>query len=469
LTLAALILLFGRWSYDDPYITFRYADNLLAGNGLVYNIGQRTLSTTAPFYALLLAGLGLVWRDLPVASNVLSALALVLSAAALGGIGWARAQKEVGLIAALLLCLSPQLLATFGAETCLYVALILAGFYAYDRSHLSLAAGALALAAITRPDGLIAAGSLGIYHLLRYRRIPWQPVVLYAGLVGIWYAGVTLYFGSPVPATLLVKQQQGQMAGSTRFGPGFLKLVREYGRQRLYWLHGVLALLGLGRVLARDRHWIPLLWWTALYFLAYTLLGVSRYFWYYAPLAPAFVVLVAEGMAALVGFFSGIILKRQGLASRFPVLAISSLLLIALTVPMTTKVLQMRQQLDPRFEVYRDVGQWLAVHTPPQASVTLLEVGVIGYYARRPMIDFAGLIQPDVARQLASSGTYQNSAAWVIQTYWPDYVVLHRWDFVGVVESDWFRAKYLPVRDFNEQEALWLTVYRRDGVQLSTP
>ena len=62
LILAGLLLLFGRQGADDAYITYRYADNLLAGNGLVYNVGERTLSTTTALYALLLAGLGLIWR-----------------------------------------------------------------------------------------------------------------------------------------------------------------------------------------------------------------------------------------------------------------------------------------------------------------------------------------------------------------------------------------------------------------------
>jgi len=52
-------LLPGPRTIDDAYITFRYAQNLLAGNGLVYNPGEAVLGTTTPIYALLMAGLGL--------------------------------------------------------------------------------------------------------------------------------------------------------------------------------------------------------------------------------------------------------------------------------------------------------------------------------------------------------------------------------------------------------------------------
>jgi hypothetical protein len=457
LTLLVLILFLGDRGYDDPFITFRYASNLLAGNGFVYNVGQRTLSTTAPLYALLLAGLGLAWPDLPALSNALSALALVGSAAVLYKWSQARGQQAAGLIAGLLLVLTSLLLMTFGAETCLYVMLILAGFYAYDRQRLDLSALALALAVMVRPDGVLAAIALGLYHVMRRRPVPWRPVLLYAGLVGLWHVGLWIYFGSPLPVTLLAKQQQGEMAISTRFGAGLLDLLGGYARQPLYWLQGILALLGLGRVLKVDRYWAPLLVWTLLYLLAYTFLGVSRYFWYYAPLVPAVVVLVAEGAVVLV----------RGLArTRLPRLAklcLSGLLLLALLAPMLPGVVWTGWQRDPRVPVYREVGQWLEAHTPLQASVGALEVGVIGYYARRPMIDFAGLIQPDVARRFTATTTYQESATWSIQTYQPDYVVLHRREFASVAGQGWFKASYRPLRDFADQDALWLTLYQRSA------
>ncbi len=470
LTLAGLLSLLGRWGYDDPYITFRYARNLLAGHGFVYNVGQRTLSTTAPLYAILLAGLGYLWPDpsgqgLPALSNALSAASVLGSATLL--LTWAlrRGQKATGMIAAVLLSLFPLLLTTLGAEIGLYLLLIMAGFSAYDRSRLNLAAVALALAAMVRPDGLLAAVALALYHLWRCLRagsradcrlaVPWLPVALYIVLVGAWYGGLWLYFGAPWPVTLLVKQQQGQMAISTRFGAGFVDLVRRLGRQPLYRLHGALAVVGLGRVAVKERHWALLLLWTALYFLAYTLLGVSRYFWYYAPLVPAFVVLVAEGAVALLRLI--VRLRAPQTLSA----GLTGLLLIALLAPLLSGTLGAAWRSDPRLKPYREIGQWLALNTPPQATVGALEVGIIGYYAQRPMVDFAGLIQPEVARRFTADSTYQESAAWAIQNYRPDYVVLHGNGFSYPAESDWFQAAYLPVRQFADQDSLWLTLYRR--------
>jgi hypothetical protein len=380
-------------------------------------------------------------------------VALVLSAALL--FKWADSHDEtaIGMIAALLLSLSPLLLMSFGLETCVYLMLILAGFWAYDRARMNLAAGALALATMIRPDGLLAAFVLISYHWIRRRPTPLTPIALFVGLVGAWYAYLWLYFGSPLPVTLLSKQRQGQMAISTRFWTGFVEMIREYGRQPLYWLHGFLALIGVGRVATKNRHWIPLLIWTGLYMLVYTLLGVSRYFWYYAPLVPASVVLVAEGAITLLRTLGGLTLPRVW------VLALTGLLLVALLAPQLMGVLWTGWNSDPRLDVYREVGQWLEANTTQRASVGALEVGIIGYHSERTMIGFAGLLQPDVALQLTPSSTYQDSAEWAIQTYRPDYVVLRRDGLSSMIESEWFRETYSPIRDFSNQQGLWVTVY----------
>jgi hypothetical protein len=85
---------------------------------------------------------------------------------------------------------------------------------------------------------------------------------------------------------------------------------------------------------------------------------------------------------------------------------------------------QQAGSIDRRYPVFRSIGQWLSAHTPPGSSVGALEIGVIGYYAGRPIIDFAGLIQPDVTLQLLGSSSYEGAALWAVQRYHPDYLVL---------------------------------------------
>jgi hypothetical protein len=42
------------------------------------------------------------------------------------------------------------------------------------------------------------------------------------------------------------------------------------------------------------------------------------------------------------------------------------------------------------------VGQWLQENTPSQTLIAAHDIGAIGYFAERPILDLAGLISPEV-------------------------------------------------------------------------
>ncbi|MDH4158307.1 MAG: hypothetical protein OEW00_13635, partial [candidate division Zixibacteria bacterium] len=44
-----------RFTADDAFITYRYAENMAMGYGFVYNEGQRVLGTSTPLFTLMLA------------------------------------------------------------------------------------------------------------------------------------------------------------------------------------------------------------------------------------------------------------------------------------------------------------------------------------------------------------------------------------------------------------------------------
>jgi hypothetical protein len=66
---------------DDAYITFRYAENLVRGHGLVFNPGERVLGTTAPLWAGLLAAARELGAEIPAAALLLGQLFCALSCA----------------------------------------------------------------------------------------------------------------------------------------------------------------------------------------------------------------------------------------------------------------------------------------------------------------------------------------------------------------------------------------------------
>jgi hypothetical protein len=438
-----LYLLFAGWAYDDPFITYRYASNLAHGLGFVYNPGQRIQSTTTPLFALLLAPISYSGADLPHLANLIGAFSLVLGGLVLWDLARTWETPFAGWVSLLLFPTFALLITTLGSETPLYLAFCLGAFTFYARRQYVVTALLAALAVLTRPDGVLVAIVLSVDFILSFRNnmlipwrnptrlvrelrkqrlpIPWKAVFLFGGITLAWFIFAWLYFGSPLPVTLVVKQQQGSMAISERFAPGFIGLVQSYAQSWQYWLYAALAFLGISLLFSKARRWNLLVAWTLFYFLAYSILGVSRYYWYYAPLVPAFVVLMGLGLSAITGQFS----KVSKRFSWVPAVVILPLLAFG----QGRLLLGLREYHDSRVAIYQATGIWLNGHTPRDAKIGTLEVGIIGYYAQRPMIDFAGLIQPEVSKHLTDDTTYQDSAIWAVQHYQPDYLVLPKGDF----------------------------------------
>lgn len=416
---AVAMSLFGRHAYDDPYITYRYAQNLLRGNGLVYNLGERTLSTTSPLYAGMLAALGLFSPNLPLLSNAVGALSIAIG----GWLLWrlSRAWDGVGLAMVLLLYpLTPILYQALGSELPLVMALCLGCYAAYVEGRFKTAALCAALAVLTRGDAGILVALLAIDHwLLRRRPIPWAAAAVFCGIVGAWVAFATAYYGSPIPATLTAKRLQGDMAISQSFAGGLTSLVSGYLHSWVYWLEAALLAVGFGLAVGSKRDWRLFLAWPLMYALAYAALGVPRYFWYYVTLAPATVLLLALTMRSIFrrahqewGMGAGLLLTLA--------------LVATIAAGHWAQMAKLATPQEPRAAVYRAAGEWLAANTPADASVGALEVGIVGYYGGRSMVDFAGLVQPEVAGHFTATSTYEDAARWAIEAYAPDYVVLER-------------------------------------------
>ncbi|MFN2123538.1 MAG: hypothetical protein ACK2UP_08570 [Candidatus Promineifilaceae bacterium] len=154
-------------SFDDAYITYRYARNIALGRGFVYNIGEPVLGTTTPLYTLILAGLSTIWADLPVLSHVVGVLAWVLCIPTTYGIGQTDGHKFAGFIAASIVALNALFLNVLGMETSLYVLLVLLTFYFYLLEKPIWAALFAGLAFLMRWDGILVVAMLLFAEILK--------------------------------------------------------------------------------------------------------------------------------------------------------------------------------------------------------------------------------------------------------------------------------------------------------------
>lgn len=484
-----LFVVFHGYGFDDPYITYRYAANLAAGRGFVYNPGERVLSTTAPLYALLLAPFAALGLDVPLISNLIGCVSLGAGALALWQLGRMAGMPVAGGAAAVLYPLSPYLALTLGAETTFFMALTLWGFVALAAGRPTTAGVLLAIATLTRADAALAAVVGGGALLLGqppWKRSPFpnneartstgreekgsgapeRPPIsgrvhallrfggVYALIVLPVLGTAWIYFGSPLPATLGVKRSQARIPGSRSYLAGLGQQFAGLVQRPLFW-----PLLGLGPpglvtgLQRRGPLLLPLAW-GSLHALAYSLLGVTAYFWYYGPAALALITAAALGAETLAAWLRP---WRGAWAGAVFVAILVGLVLAAQVLALA----RMATHPDPRLPLYRAAGQWLAVNTLPDARVGTLEVGIIGYYSSRPMVDFAGLIQPDAARVFEAGGSYDVAARQVIAAHKPEYLVNQEAAIPLVGTDPELAARCVAVAEFPDpRHPSPLTIYR---------
>lgn len=220
----------------------------------------------------------------------------------------------------------------------------------------------------------------------------------------------------------------------------------------------------------RQGPWVRLVVsWGAAHLVAYILLGVTPYYWYYAPLVPALTCSAALGVVVSMRCVMGKLGNRTLVVGVLWIAGILAALLwsdVAMVQaldgpvpPPDDPVSKVLPEAKPG--VYEQAGRWLRYNTPTDVLVGVTEVGIMGYYSERPMVDFLGLLEPDVSVALGRGDLY-----WALLRYQPDYLALTAVSplYAYDLRADaWFQAAYEPVTAFHAPR-FWgspLTVYQR--------
>ena len=399
-----LALRFGVAVQDDAFISFRYAEHLVGGHGLVYNLGERVEGYTNLSWTLFIAA-GMALGIDPVATVIAGGL---LSLGGAVGATWALARRAAPagtsaawvLLAPLFLAIDGQqgLEAVEGLETLSFALLVAAGVARalderggeglWRHTGSSLIFG---LALLTRPEAPALVGSLhlGLLWASDDRRGQLRASVAAAVPFAAVLVGLTAwrlaYYGQPLPNTFYAK------VGGLAVHRGLLYLVEHAARHPVLWGGLALALLpgGRGRALA------PLAVPVGLHLAWVVAVGgdfkpTARFI---APVLPLMAVLAGEGLRR----GAGLLPRRAGQVAA--VAAVAAVLALALRVQLEMESHAAARRGD--MEARRIVGEWLAGNTPADAVLAIHSAGVIPYYAQRRTIDMWGLTDPHIARAAA--------------------------------------------------------------------
>lgn len=414
---------------DDAYITYRYAQNLLDGRGLVFNPGEAVLATTAPGHALFVAAGGLVSADLVAVALVLSTVALVVLAWCLYAVLRDAGSRVAGLVAATAIAVAPSTYELFPLETILVGACVLVGLRCAQTQRW-IALGVIAGVAVTiRADAILAFGAIGIVMLAQ--RVPWRPWARTLGagaLVALpWPLFALATYGEVTPSTASTKT--GWPGHADTYGGKLIErgLLPLFGVESTTWIAVPFAIVGLVAIVRDERfiavRAVPL--WAVLHALAYTALRILwPHHWYYHPITLAFAVCVATG-----GVVIARAVARRVTPSARAAVALAAVVVATIGLTGALGILELRERIPREFflggrdALYRDAAKWLCEHSEPTDRVALAEPGTLAYHCDRPVVDMMGLVTPEIGVAMKERRRLVDEQ-WVIDHYAPEFFLL---------------------------------------------
>jgi arabinofuranosyltransferase len=382
--------------FDDAFISFRYARNLVEGHGLVFNLGERVEGFSNFSWVMLSAASLAIGVPPAVTTPLVGVLAGVLLVLLMVRAGRRLADHEgglrgAGLIGAALVVITPglALYAVSGLEQTAFALLsTLAALALVERRAVRFALYT-SLAFLTRPEaGLL--GVLGaLFALLDLRSVPrreWLKtqltiVGLFVLCLGPYLAFKLGYYGSLVPNTLRAKEP-------------YLPAALEYtarGTWPALLIAGLVILTWRRGELSRERRELFVLWAS---FVAACILVGPDWMPAYRFLLPSVPLL---GLAA-----DGVLLRALATArsdSRQPAL-LAALALALFAVPsvlLTVEQLPFAIGHEHRNAMNRQMARELVEQGVRKLAT--VNVGMLGYAAPElTIIDLVGLCDAEIAR-----------------------------------------------------------------------
>jgi hypothetical protein len=388
---------------DDAWIHQTYARNLGQRGEWAFLPGVPSGGSTSPLWTSLLA-VGYLLRIDPYA------WALVCGTLLLAGTGWIGAlwvgarSPRLGRLAwgagALLVIEWHMVWAgASGMETIAQAFVVVLVMYALERRWPPALIGLLVGAGVwIRPDALLlllpvgwVLGSEGQKQILASARRG-MLVLLGLGILLLPYLGFNWRLGGQIwPSTFYAKQAEYAAEVGQ---PLILRLLEQWGVGLVG--AGAVLVIGFAASIWRDisgRRWprlAPAVWWLAFLAVYAVRLPVTYQHGRYAmPAIPVLILLGAEtmlGAAQQAGAKWGRVLSRGWIAATLAV-ALAFLALGARSYGQDVAIIQTEMVA---------TAEWIADHTEPGDLVAAHDIGAVGYFSHRTLIDLAGLISPKV-------------------------------------------------------------------------
>ena len=428
-----------NYQLDDSLIYSRYVRNLLHGDGLVYNKGFYHNALTSPLYVYLLAGVSYTLGSIQVAHVALSGLFLALTVVIWATVFMPRISPFAAAYGAILIACSNYFYSTFGMETTLFLFNCGLCIYLFERKNDFFLGVACATLLLTRAEGIFLIAALGIEYFRQGRSFPYlYCFIIPALLLGAYLVFNLAYYGTLMPNSATAKILQGASGMWGRWPTAFLRVKYHFSA---YWgpnpmvLSGWVILAAYGFFeMGYDSLNVILGTFMLMLSAFYILFNIPNYSWYYGPYYALLCFYAGAGISRLWVKFAAI--DKFYLRSSLKIVIV----VVAVFLPYRSLDFAQRQCLHAGpHEGYREIGIWLKENTPVTSSVAAAEIGTIGWYSERNVVDIIGLVTPRNAR-LISKGDLES---WLVSAK-PDYVIAHNpiWSWEAVMDMAATKGEY---------------------------
>ncbi|NWJ46816.1 MAG: hypothetical protein HXX08_13145 [Chloroflexi bacterium] len=414
LTVALLFLL---WAYlatpfgfplDDAWIHQVFARNLFLHGEFSYNPGELASGSTAPLWTLLLVPSYLFNDTYMIWAYLLGIACLALTALEVYrvyGLLFGKGQDFAALVALIFTVFEWRLgwASVSGMETLLFAWLsMLVLRLSLSNAPVFWTGLAGGLLTLTRPEGIVLAGLVGLEagrRIFANRSVQGKPLIVLSKTWGLMGLGLLLPL---LPYALFNYSVSGSVLPNTFSAKtAFYTSDHNLLNALAYLLNavveiclrgGAIALFpGFVWLIARRSvrfNWLPLVWASALLLLyAWRLPVVYHHARYLMPLIPIFILYGVKGSGQLLQALRDSRFFR--LARLLPGLA-ALLVFISLLTGAETYRFDVKYINDEQVRV----GKWLHDNTPTGAIVATHDIGAIGYFSGRRIVDTAGLVTP---------------------------------------------------------------------------
>lgn len=397
----------GGFPLDDAWIHQTYARNLALTGQWFYQPGGGAGGSTSPLWTVLLTPGYWVSNISPVTYTLCLSIFLFT---ALVGIGYrwfikaVTADKATCLVSffALAACWQLNWAAGSGMETILYslcVVLLFSLLYSENRNAPWWMGLIIGIAVWIRPDAITLLApvllSIVVEKIFLKKEIkPAFRIMLAVGIPVLAY-GVWNYLsgGAVFPNTFFAKQAEYAEMISAPFTVRFVNVFTPV-------LTGVISILAPGiiyiliRTLQKKdfRPIVIFLWCVGYVFLYAMRLPVTyQHGRYLIPVIAPLIILGMMGVSQIINDFN-----TQRLVKRviYPAWIIS--ILLVSVIFWFKGMFAFRDDVNAINRLMVDSAVWIDQNTSPEAKIAVHDIGAMGYFCDRQIIDLAGLINPEV-------------------------------------------------------------------------